>query len=110
MSFSELPGSAWHRLARRLLLSCDRAQCRRLVQQYLPQADKAQFDYLEENRCDGVLRTLGVRQRRAPADEVGALFRHHQYAGVDVRGDEIRHRRSITDTQAFDAVYFELRV
>ena len=69
-----------------------------------------QSDALEENRCDGVLRSFGLRQRRAPADEVGAFFSHHQYAGVDVCGDEIWHRRSITDAQAFDAMHFEIRV
>src|ERR1700747_3624247 len=33
--------------------------------------------------ADGVLRSFGFPQRRAPADDIGAFLRHHQYAGVD---------------------------
>jgi hypothetical protein len=47
---------------------------------------------------NGVLRSFVSRQRRAAANEIGALLRHHQYASIDVRGDKIRHRGSITDT------------
>src|SRR5271156_5624354 len=58
----------------------------------------------------GVLSSLGWRQRLAAANEGGALLCHHQHTGIDLSRDEIRHRRNITDAQAFDAVYFEIGI
>ena len=46
----------------------------------------------------------------AAADEVGAFLGHHQHAGIDVRGDEIGHRRGVADAQAFDAVHLEIGI
>ena len=46
-----------------------------------------------------------------PADnQVRRLFRHHQHAGVDVRTDEIRHRRRIDHAQRFNASHPEFRI
>ena len=49
-------------------------------------------------------------QRGLAADDVGGLLRHHQHAGVDVRRDEIGHRRGIDHAQLLDAVHAELRI
>jgi hypothetical protein len=65
---------------------------------------------VEEKGFDGALRSLVSRQRSAAANKISALLRHHQYAGVNVRGDEIGHRRSIADAQSVNAVHFEIRI
>ena len=58
-----------------------------------------------------LLRAHAARcQRGLAADHVGGLLRHHQHAGVDVRGHEVGHRRGIDHAQPLGAMHAELRI
>jgi hypothetical protein len=44
------------------------------------------------------------RERRFAGNHIRGLFGHHQHRRIEVRRDEIRHRRGVDHTEALDAL------